>query len=203
MRRYFSLTDLYYFTKNIDQSIDKIISADTIDESLYSDLLDSAIKLNQTVDFTWSQKRIAEEHKKQIETLLAKELSAKEEKPIYDTTLMTFPFKLLNTEKDIFIEGSTMHHCLYNCYYNKIKDHDYIAFHLTSPEECTLGIYLNNGYPTLNQIYKKYDRPVSKETREYANNFINTHASDLLKLFNQKIDKKHFVQSITFPQILP
>lgn len=184
--RFFSLNDLYYFTKNIDQSVDIIQTFSEIDDNIYSDLLQSAIKLNETVDFTWSRKRIAEEHKRQTETLLTKELNAKKEIPIYDTLSMHFPFKLLNTEKDIFIEGSTMHHCLYNCYYNKINAHDYIAFHLNDPEECTLGIWLCNGKPALNQIYKKYDQPVSQETRQYAEDFINSHQEELMKLFDQK-----------------
>ena len=100
---------------------------------------------------------------------------------------MKFPFKLLNTEKDIFIEGSTMHHCLYTCYYDKIKNHNYIAFHLDFPEECTLGICTYNEEICLNQIYKKYDQPVSNETRQYALDFIKTHQEDLKKLFNQKV----------------
>ena len=181
---------MYYFTKNIDQTIDKLITVDAINETLYSDLLSCAIKLNQVVDFTWSLKRIQEEHKKQIKRLLAKEIDNKENNPIYDTTAMTFPFRLLNTEKDIFVEGNVMHHCLYNCYYRKIKNHDYIAFHLDSPEECTLGIHLVGGHPELNQIYKKYDQLVSDETRQYAITFINTHANDLLKLFAQKVDEQ-------------
>lgn len=180
-----SLTDLYYFTKNVDQSVNILIN-NSFDASKYSDLINSAVKLDQVVDLAWSAKRIEEEHKKQTETLMAKEIGSKKIVPIYDTGTMEFPFKLLNTEKDIFIEGTTMHHCLYNCYYNKIKNHDYIAFHLDAPEECTLGICMVNGKPTLNQIYRKYDQRVQDSTRDYVNNFIETRQSDLKSLFDQK-----------------
>ena len=193
---YASLADLYYFTKNIDQTVDVLSSADTLD-SIYSDLLKSAIDLDEVVDFTWSQRRIAEEHKRQVQTLMAKEMSAKKEVPIYDTTGMEFPFKLLNTEKDIFLEGKLMHHCLYNCYYGRITSHDYIAFHLDSPEDCTLGIWMYNNKPVLNQIYKKYDQRVTDETRKYAEDFIESHQDDLIKLFNQKIkEEKYFTYNI-------
>ena len=117
---------------------------------------------------------------------MAKELSAKKEVPIYDTTDIQFPFRLLNTEKDIFLEGKLMHHCLYNCYYGRITSHDYIAFHLDYPEDCTLGIWIYDNKPALNQIYKKYDQMVTDKTRQYAEDFIESHQDDLMKLFNQK-----------------
>lgn len=185
---YVSLADLYYFTKNIDQTVDILYSSKIL--NIYSDLLFSAIDLNEVVDFTWSQKRIAEEHKRQTQTLMAKEISAKKETPIYDITNIQFSLRLLNTEKDIFLEGKVMHHCLYNCYYNKIYNHDYIAFHLDSPEDCTLGIWMYNNKPTLDQIYKKYDQTVSEETRKYAEAFIESHQDDLIKLFNQKVKEE-------------
>lgn len=190
---YASLADLYYFTKNIDQTMDVLCS---LGDScyLYSDLLTSAVNLNEVVDFTWSEKRIAEEHKRQTQTLMANELSVKKEIPIYDIDCMNFPFKLLNTEKDVFLEGSLMHHCLYNCYYNRITSHDYIAFHLDSPEDCTLGIRMSiDNKPVLDQIYKKFDKRVSDETRQFAENFIKIYEKDLIKLFNQKVkeDKHH------------
>lgn len=183
---YVSFADLYYFTKNIDQTIDTLYSLGD-SPGIYSDLLTSAINLDEVVDFTWSKKRIVEEHKRQTETLMSKEISAKKEVPIYDIKGMKFPFRLLNTERDIFLEGSLMHHCLYNCYYGRINKHEYIAFHLDSPEDCTLGIWMCNGKPALNQIYKKYDQRVSDETRKYAEEFIESHQADLLKLFNQEV----------------
>ena len=184
-----SLADLYYFTKNIDQSVDVIQTFSETDANVYSDLLQSAIRLNETVDFTWSRKRIAEEHKRQTEMLMSKEISAKKEIPIYDIKGMKFPFKLLNTERDIFLEGSFMHHCLYNCYYSRINKREYIAFHLDFPEYCTLGVWLRNGKPKLNQIYKKYDQRVSDETRKYAEDFVKFHEKELMMLFNQKESK--------------
>lgn len=181
-----SLTDLYYFTKNVDQSVNILIN-NAFDTSKYSDLIKSAVQLDQVVDLAWSAKRIEEEHKRQTETLMAKQLGSKKVVPIYDISTIEFPFRLLNTEKDVFIEGTTMHHCLYNCYYDRIKNHDYIAFHLDSPEDCTLGIWKYDGKPALNQIYKKYDQRVSDETRKYAEDFIKSHEDDLMKLFNQKV----------------
>ena len=183
---YVSFADLYHFTKNIDQTVDTLYSLGN-SPNIYSDLLTSAIDLDEVVDFTWSKKRIAEEHKRQTETLMSKEISAKKEVPIYNIKGMEFPFKLLNTEKDIFLEGSLMHHCLYNCYYGRINNHEYIAFHLDFPEECTLGVWMCNGKPVLNQIYKKYDQRVSDETRKYAEEFIESHQNDLLNLFNQEV----------------
>lgn len=188
-----SLDDLYYFTKNVDKSVDVISSVKN--NSIYLDLLRLAIQLNQTVDFNWSIKRISEEHKKQIEISLCKEINEKKTIPIYKTDSIDFPFKLLNNEKDIFTEGKNMHHCLYNCYYYRIKNHDYIAFHLDAPEECTLGIRMNNDNDVvLDQIYKRYDCPVLESTVEYANTFIKEHVLELKSLFSQDVVKDDVVK---------
>ena len=193
---YISFVDLYHFTKNIDQTVDVLCSVGD-STSIYNDLLRSAIDLDEVVDFTWSPKRIAEEHKRQTETLMAKAISAKKEIPIYDTTGIQLPFRLLNTEKDIFLEGKVMHHCLYNCYYGRITSHNYMAFHLGFPEDCTLGVWMYNGKPTLNQIYKKYDERVTDETRKYAEDFIESYQDDLMKLFSQKVEKdKHLTCTV-------
>lgn len=187
-----SLTDLVAFTRNPEASIDVLDNMDGLNYSnIYSDLIKCAIKLNQIVDFTWSDKRIELEHKKQIEILKSKELSEKKTVPIYDCTI-EFPngMSLLNTEKDIFSEGSFMHHCIYTCYYPQILSHSYIAFHLVEPEECTLGVFIHNNRPVLNQIYKKYDKPVLDSTKKYAETFIEKYSDELMELFKQKIKKE-------------
>ena len=185
-----SLTDLYWFTKNIEQSVEVLVKAPIDKQHLYYDLIVDATKLNQIVDLKWSDKRINDEHKKQVQQLMEREIDNKEEIPIYDVSPDLFPIKLLNTEKEIFIEGKVMHHCLYTNYYNRIKHHSYIAFHINHPEECTLGIHMIDGKAKLNQIYKKYDVPVNKETRDLAEKFIFTYQDELVELFNQQKEVK-------------
>lgn len=187
----FPLPDLSLFTKNPEKSIDVICDADDTLKPRLHDLLNSAIKLNEIVDFSWSLKRIEEEHKRQTKELMSREISSKKNNPIYDVDESKFfPFTLLNTEKDIFTEGSLMHHCLYTNYYNSIKNHCYIAFHLNKPEDCTLGIYCIGGEPKFNQMFRKYDEPVSSSTRQYALDFIEENKDALISLFKQEVPKE-------------
>lgn len=191
----FNLIDLKYFTKDVEKSMKVIMNIEAGDMgNLLWDVLQSAIKLNEVVDFTWSEKRLKAEHIRQTRTLMQKQLETKEQTPIYDHTVFEGA-KLLNTEKDIFIEGSIMHHCLYTCYYNRIKDHRYIAFHMDSPEYCTFGVRLVKEVPVLDQIYLKYDQPVQDSTRKLAEEFIVIHKERLKTMFKQSKEEESSLEN--------
>lgn len=184
--------DCYYFTKNINDTIERFFKADNC--SLLRDTLMSAVKLNQIIDFKWSDKRFEEEHKKQTQILMERELNKKDDKPIYEHVINTDTIKLLNTEKDIFLEGKNMHHCLYTNYYYRIKEKKYIAFHMTYPEDCTFSIRtsgnINDAENKLifDQIYLKYDGHVKSETKDVAIAFMHDHSKELCEMFNEKVN---------------
>jgi len=183
--RAIDLKDLEVFTTDINNNLRAYLDASYEDRILMEDLLKCAVKLDQIVKFTWSKKRMESEHQKQIDTLMAEELDKKEHTPIYDISNLNLPdnFKLLNTEIDIFKEAQYMHHCLYNCYYSRIRDHHYIAFHITEPEDCTLGLNVyDDGSIHFDQMYLKYDMSVKLETRKMAEQFINDYCTSLNKM---------------------
>lgn len=186
-----SVADLRCFTVNVENSIKRWVEADFGLKQLLKDLLRSAVKLNQKVDFNWSIKRIEQEHTKQTNLLMQKELSKKDKTDIYINKLSYNPnIKLLNTELDIFLEGTNMHHCVYTNYYKNIRDHDYIVLHMTYPEDCTIGIGLDQNYkPFLQQIYLKYDKAVQPETRKIAEKYISDNSENLFDMFNQDCSK--------------
>lgn len=188
------LYDLQSFTKNLENSMRVMIDCmeNRKNATIYIDALTSAAQLNQIIDFTWSEKRMESEHQKQTDLILEQELTSKDRSLIYDISFHSSNFILLNTEMDIFKEAKNMHHCLYNCYYNKIKSHDYIAFHINTPESCTLGIrrgYNNN--IILDQIYLKYDKPVSEETRKIALDFIQDNYSIFDRMLKTKEENSY------------
>jgi hypothetical protein len=141
--RKISLIDLRDFTKNYNRGLTRFLEADNTLKNLLRDLLANAVKLNQIVDFNWSESRIQGEHQKQIRELNKQEITTKSSEPIYEPFDLPDNIHLLNTELDVFMEGYTMHHCLYSNYWRLIKERSFIAFHMTYPEDCTFSIRRN------------------------------------------------------------
>lgn len=183
---YINIFDLKCFTRNLEDSI-KVILQNRSDIGIYRDLLDCAVKLNEIVDFTWSAKRINSEHLRQIRLLKQQEISEKSNEPIYEHTIGSDTIKQLNTEIDVYMEGMSMNHCLYTCYYNRIASKKYIAFHMTSPEDCTFSLTKPMGNDIyLDQIFLSHDRAVQLETRKVAEQFLQQHKDELLQMFGEK-----------------
>ena len=183
---YINILDLKYFTRNLEDSI-KVILQNRSDIGIYRDLLDCAVKLNEIVDFTWSAKRINLEHLRQIRLLKQQEISEKSNEPIYEHTIGSDTIKQLNTEIDVYMEGMSMNHCLYTCYYNRIASKKYIAFHMTAPEDCTFSLTKPMGNDIhLDQIFLSHDRAVQLETKKIAEQFLQQHKDELLQMFEEK-----------------
>lgn len=198
--KYYSLLETHYlydmqsFTKNLENSMKVLIDRmeNRKNAAIYIDALTSAAQLNQIIDFTWSEKRMESEHQKQMDLILEQEITLKDKSLIYDIPFSSSNFILLNTEMDIFKEAKNMHHCLYNCYYNKIKNHNYIAFHMNIPESCTLGIMrAPDNNIVLDQIYLKYDKPVSEETKKIALDFIQDNYHILNNMLKSKEENNY------------
>lgn len=190
----FNLLDLKCFTKNLDASINRLLGESFEEVRLLNDILYSAIKLNEVVDFNWSKKRLLEEHKRQTQMLMAKQIDAKNVEPIYDLSqvkLNTNTIRVLNTERDVFMEGTIMHHCLYTNYFGKMKVHNHIAFHMESPESCTFSCVKDpSGNLIMDQIYLAYDRRVQPETKEQALAYIAQFSDIISKLLDGKSHPK-------------
>ena len=183
---YLSIPDLQAFTKDLAKSISVLVREGEYYNPTYRDLLDCAIQLNETVDFTWSKKRIQEEHRRQINELNRREIEAKEQVPVFDVCLDEPHIHMLNTEKEVFLEGINMHHCLYNCYWDRIKSKNYIAFHMSVPEDCTFSFKVLNNKVVLDQAFLAYDKQISDITRTAIVDFQNRNEADLYKMLTEE-----------------
>ena len=177
-----SVYDLKDYTVNLENSL-RIYNSKEADLNLLNDLIHYAALLDKPVNLAWSRKRMEREHQKQIEEYNLLTISSKSDKPIYNNFPETETFHLLNTEQDLYREGCCMHHCIYS-YYGQIKSHGYLAYHITSPEDCTMGLILSGDKVIIDQIYLKYDQQVSNETRQYAEDFVKVHQKELFNLFD-------------------
>ena len=126
-------------------------------ESLFNDILSEAVTLGAKVNPDWSEKRMRQEHTRfSLEIMQAEKGELPTEKiydlPLYDLPQESFDTEvlpgrhlagsILNDEVSVFTEASEMRHCLYNCYFSRIKNGNYIALSILKPERVTVGIAL-------------------------------------------------------------
>lgn len=141
--------------------------------NLFYDMLKEAMALNVKINPKWSLKRMKEEHKKMTEELMKKDLESKEQVNLYgESPHFDYPCKLLSTESEVFMEGFEMHHCVYTCYWNRIKEHEYLTFAFYTPERFTLGLNLKDGEWVYDQAYLKYDKQISEESKALVDKFL-------------------------------
>ena len=196
-----SLVDLFAFTERPQQGLERFLDAGYGTQNTLRDMLNIAVQLNQKIDFNWSDTRLMQEHQKQIEIKQAAEIASKSTRKVYECFDLPEHIHLLNTEHDVFMEGSTMHHCLYNCYWKKIKMHRLIAFHMTAPEDCTFSVVLSDDTPVLDQCHLKYNQPVAERTRNIIETFIRDNRAELKEMFYQKIAKSEEFDDFSLPRL--
>lgn len=192
------LHDLYCFSKNFEKGVVRYLEVNGELRFDLQDMLIMAVELDQIIDFTWSEARIKEEHQKQIQIKEAEAIASKSVKEIYKPLNIPSNIRLLNTELDVFMEGKNMHHCLYSCYWNSIEAHQYIAFHMTSPEDCTFSIKLVDGNPKLEQCHTCRNGNVSPETRKEIENFVEKYKSELLERIGSEPEEYALVEDLPY-----
>lgn len=182
-----SLFDLNIYTKDINNSLKVILQC--WEEGNYDylrvieDTIKNAIVLEKKVNLLWSPKRMNAEHLKMVIEISGLLLDETADTPIHDTVIENKDIKMLNTEKEVFVEGSSMRHCLFTNYLKSIKKKKYLAFHMELPERCTIGIRLNNGEPELDQAYRSGNRPLKESsTYEIIKDFIRSKINEISAL---------------------
>ena len=200
---HFNILDLVHFTKNVDNSLRILAKECELDSwssrmTLFRDVLQLAVKLGQVIDLNWSDKRMEQFHQEQVRIINALEIASKPQTPIFDQLIGNEHITMLNNEREIYEEGLNMHHCIHSCYFNRIKKQEYIAFHMTFPEDCTFGVKIASGEVILDQIYLKYDKRVQDETRQVAIDFIKKHSKQLSELLKFQIPVQESTINLRF-----
>ena len=201
----FNILDIVHFTKNVDNSLRILAKEYELNPygkiTMFRDALNLAVKLDQVIDLNWSDKRMNQFHQEQIRIANALAIASKPQTPIFDQLIGNEHITMLNNEREIYEEGLNMHHCIHSCYFNRIKKQEYIAFHMTFPEDCTFGVKVASGEIILDQIYLKYDRHVQNETRQVALDFIKKHSKQLSKLLKSPIPVQESTINLSFNQL--
>ena len=187
-----NLYDLRDFTPSVENSMRVYLSADLPKKRLLEDMMKYAIELDKPINFRWSDRRLKEEHQKQILAVREGELKTKKEDPINEFSLSEPKFTFLNTEKEVFLEADTMHNCLYRCYYNDMLKHKYLAFHYkstTAEDGICVGIryspHINEAY--IDQYYGICNTRASLEDGNAIEDFFKKHKQEFDDFFHDHI----------------
>jgi hypothetical protein len=167
-----------YYTTN--QEHDKHI--------ILNDMIQQAQILEKKIDFKWSINRLKEEHKAWTNQIMEEELKSLDDNPVPNIEKFESCIQpgiiLLKSQKEVFQEGKTMHHCVYTNYWNSILNGTYLAYHIDFfGEQATLGVNVFIDSISMNQCYSTYNKPISEDLRKYAVKFVEK-LNDHYKLIN-------------------
>lgn len=134
------------------------------------DLLYQAKKLNRIVKTSWSPRRIHDEHMKWTEEIHQLKTRNCSTEPIWEKCVkLPKGVTLLNSQKEIANEGSSMHHCIYTNYCGHLKNKRMVAFHVANEDgDFTCSFWLRNNQIEFDQAYKAWNKRLTDDEMEIA-----------------------------------
>jgi hypothetical protein len=162
----------------------------------HDDLCQQAIILERKVDFKWSHKRMTEEHKMWTREIMNVESdSMSTDKLEWLDILRQFTpeeFTLIDNEKQMYLEGKTMGHCVFTNYWSSVKYQMYVVYNIAhSGSTYTLGLRYDRVSLTFDQLYGQYNKQAPEALHHYVKQWINDTNRVLVKLNHQKYHLKN------------
>lgn len=171
--------------------------------SLVADAVDLALQLNKKVNFSWSSNKFRDINVQWSRELMRKDIEKRNPKDIYKNKELIKGAKLLSSERDVFEEGMTMHHCVYTNYWGLIESGKYVALHLNStvnPSGITLGVQVMYDYNNKDNIISKllfdqafyaYDKMLSTEDSQMCKDYLIDNEDNLIKILTDSFTNKN------------
>ena len=200
-RTAFSLQSILSYTTNYEKAIRRILDeicppdygASSVSKLyyLFNDLLQDCEILGIRFNPSWSEKRLADFHQKNIRRILDELYDSTNSESVYGPL---FEFRVneqglhgtvIDNEKSAFLESQEMDHCFYYNYFPKVKTGRYVGLSINSPERCTVGIVLDKDRnPRVEQVHTFHNGSVAENTMDAIRNFVMSHCQQLAELFN-------------------
>ena len=172
------------------------------EKSLVADAVDLALQLNKKVNFSWSRNKFRDINVQWSRELMRKDIEKRNPQDIYKNKELIKGAKLLSSERDVFEEGMTMHHCVYTNYWGLIESGKYVALHLNSTVNSlgiTLGIQVMYDYNNQDNIISKlvfdqafyaYAKILSTEDSQMCKDYLIDNEDNLIKILTDSFTKK-------------
>ena len=173
-----------------------------VETSLVADAVDLALQLNKKVNFSWSGNKFRDINVQWSRELMRKDIEKRNPQDIYKNKELIKDAKLLSSERDVFEEGMTMHHCVYTNYWRLIESGKYIALHLNSTVNSlgiTLGVWVrydSNNQDNIisklvfDQAFYAYDKVLSTEDSQMCKDYLIDNEDNLIKILTDSFTKK-------------
>ena len=177
-----SLWDIYYHTVNPEEGLKVFLHNHNSRWRPLEDVLRYCKILNTKMDPRWSDKRLSQEHQRQIEQVNALKMESISPEYIADE-FHSGGLSLILNERECFLEGCSMHNCVHTCYWKKIKRGDYlIAKGMVNGEYVNLGITVNVNDLYLDQVHTIYNGSVISDTRTTCFEWIDNNKEALMEI---------------------
>lgn len=159
------------------------------------DLLYQAKQLNRIIKMSWSPRRIHDEHMKWTEEIHQLKTRNCSEEPIWEKNIkLPKGVTLLNSERAIADEGSSMHHCIYTNYCRLLKDRRMVAFHVVNEDgDFTCSFIIKDNKVLFDQAYKAWNKTLTVSEMEIAKS-LESYVEKLLIL--NPIKQKHYLEDL-------
>ncbi len=158
---------------------------------IYNDTKRMSKQLSESFNPVWSEKRMKESHDRYTKLVQARNhpdnyIECLRDIPIKEYSSMGYTAKLLDTPRQISLQGQDQHHCV-GSYVSNVKRGDYLVYDIKKDDKTvsTLGINIivantvdlmmteeKEKSFSYNQHYRKYDKPVSYNEDLFAKQVI-------------------------------
>jgi hypothetical protein len=198
-----SLADFIDVAKDPNHAIEYAIDMEYMTFEL-SDLLKQAQMLNRKIDFKWSPKRILEVHNEWTKEIMDIEQDSVEK---FDYNYINeLPcngsLELITDNKELYVEGRIMRHCVYTNYADSVKNKTYFVLRFTDRDErATVGItkyYDSYGF-VINQMYGKSNKTVAQCHQDYVKEWLER--SDVQQWFKDNYKVNSLGDQIQLQQV--
>jgi len=146
-------------------------------------MLQQAYILNEKINFKWSDKKLNEVHTNWTYKIMQFEINEIGDFELNYNDKLEIPFngKLLSKQRDVYMEGAVMKHCIYTNYWERIKKQNYFVISVKEVANFTVGIRKLGDEFIIDQVYGIRNSPVDQEYKTILNEWIEL--TDVQKFF--------------------
>lgn len=159
------------------------ITPQRLDDYRFRQLVESAFICGEKISCTWSENRIQQEHRRMQDICDEKKILAMEDTHVWcDSEFTSQGFTLIDSERLAFNVKRRFQNCVYDHYWPKIKQHNYICF--ASNDTCIGFQVMGDGDVWFDQCRGTHNSSVKNS--EEINNMLRPVAQSIVTAWKKR-----------------